>query len=278
MAAGQGTAPLDPTPLIDSMVQARLAPAGRDWLARALAEQAGDVDDARFGQLLSAASRIARRQPLQPSPALRMTFRAAADGLDPERWTLLEAVRVRLILAHPQRANDRGQAALESAFQYADEGELCALYRSLALLPEPKRFAWRAGEGCRSNMRSVFEAVACDTPYPWRWFDPIAWRQCVMKALFIGAPVARIQGLAARRDEELARMALDLADERRSAGRPVPADLWNVVGPCGGARADASIAGELDAANAIAAANPDGPRAAAALQQERRRAGAAGAR
>lgn len=259
------------------MVQTRLEPAGRDWLARALAELQAGVDDARFGQLLSGASRIARRQPLAPSPMVRAVVRSAADGLEPERWTLLEAVRVRMVLAHKELAGASGQTALESAFQYADEGELCALYRSLALLPEPARFAWRAGEGCRSNMRSVFEAVACDTPFPWRWFDPIAFRQCVMKAIFIGAPVARILGLAARRDEELCRMALDLADERRSAARPVPADLWLAVGTAGGARADAAIALEAGPRDPGADPNQDGQRAAAALQQERRRAGAAGA-
>jgi len=265
---------LDATALLDAWLHARLDAPARDWLDSAVAELQRGVDDVRFGALLSGASRFAKREPLAPSDAERAAMGAAADGLDVARWTRLEAVRVRLVLAHREIANARGAAALEAAFQFADEGELCALHRSLALLPEPRRFAWRAGEGCRSNMRSVFEAAACDTPFPWRCFDDLAFRQCVIKAIFIGAPVARIQGLAARRDEELCRMALDLADERRSAGRPVPADLWLAVGRCGGERAEASLARELAAGEA----NPDGRRAAAALQQERRTGGVAGAR
>ena len=268
---------MDATALLESWLQARLAPAGRAWVASAVAELAAGVTPERFGSLLSAASRIARRQPLAATAAERAALRACADGQEAERWTLLETLRVRLVLALRGLATPAGAATVEAAFHYADEGELCALYRSLARLPEPKRFAWRAGEGCRSNMRSVFEAVACDTPFPWRWFDEIAFRQCVVKAIFIGAPVARIHGLAARRDEELCRMALDLAEERRSAGRPVPADLWLAVGTCGGARASASIEREVAPGNGAGSSaginNVEGQRAAAALQEQRRAAG-----
>jgi hypothetical protein len=120
---------------------------------------------------------------------------------------------------------------MESAFRFADEGELCALYRSLAHFPDAGRFTQRAREGCRTNMRSVFEAAACDTPYPFLWFDEPSFNQCVLKAIFIGVPVARIFGLERRLNPELSRMALDFAAERRSAGRPVPEDLRRVVDP-----------------------------------------------
>jgi hypothetical protein len=217
--------------LFDSLLATRLAPAAKTWLAQACAETADGANDARFGTLISTASRHARREPLAPSDDERHRGRQLLEGLELERWTLLETARVRLVLARRDLAQPSAVRALESAFQFADEGELCALYKSLALLPDPKRFAWRAGEGCRSNMRSVFESIACDNPFPLHWFDDVAFRQCVMKAIFVGAPVARIFGLERRRDAELERMALDLAAERRSAGRPIPDDLWLAVDP-----------------------------------------------
>jgi hypothetical protein len=58
----------------------------------------------------------------------------------------------------------------------------------------------------------------------------------VIKALFVGAPLWRLHGLDERLSPELTRMALDLADERRSAGRPVPHELWLCLGKSGGAR------------------------------------------
>jgi len=144
------------------------------------------------------------------------------------------------------------------AFRYVDMGELCALYRALAHLPRPERFAWRAGEGARSSMKSVFEAACCDTPYPVRWFDDVAWRQAVIKALFIEAPLWRVFGLDSRLDAEVARMALDLADERRSAGRPVNPETWMCLGANAGERGLASLEREL-------ASGPPRGRAAAAI-------------
>lgn len=260
---------MDANQLLDAMLARRLDAEGRGWLERALEELARGVDRERFGALLSLASRHARRGPLAPEHAERAALQYAAEGLDCERWTVLEALRVRLAVAHRDRGSQAFVDALEHAFRFADEGELCALYRSLALHPAPERFAWRGGEGCRSNMRSVFEAAACDTPFPARCFDEVAFRQAVLKAIFVGAPVERIQGLARRRDDELARMALDLADERRSAGRPVPAGLWHAVDRFGGARAIESL--EREAADA--GADPTGRAAARALLERRRLAG-----
>src|SRR5262245_38686228 len=249
--------------LLRDAARGRLPPPGQAWLDAAVAEiaelGAGGGADERFGALLSGASRHAHRQPLAPTDAERAAARGALEGLEIERWTLLETLRVALILARGDLARPGAAAAIESAFQYADEGELCALYRSLALWPEPKRFALRAGEGCRSNMRSVFEAVACDTPFPARWFDELAFNQCVVKAIFIGAPLWRVWGLDSRLNAELARMALDLADERRSAGRPVQPELWLALGKHGGARGVQALERELDPVNP----NRAGRRAAA---------------
>jgi hypothetical protein len=80
----------------------------------------------------------------------------------------------------------------------------------------------------------------------------------VIKAIFVEAPLYRIFGLDTRLSDELARMALDLADERRSAGRPVNPQLWQCLGAHGGERAAASIEEELASSNPVA-------RAAAAL-------------
>ena len=52
----------------------------------------------------------------------------------------------------------------------------------------------------------------------------------LLKALFVGAPLWRVYGLDKRIDAELARMALDLADERCSAHREVQPELWLCLG------------------------------------------------
>lgn len=260
----QTTAPAATRAHVQAWLAARLTRDSQRWLDEARAELAAGASDERFCILLSTASRHVARGPLAPKPEERCKAWGALEGLDPERWTLLDAARVELVLAHPRIGDEAGARALEEAFRYTDVGEACALYRSLAHLPNPERFAWRAGEGCRSSMQAVYEAAATDTPYPFRHFDAIAWRQCVVKGLFVGAALPRIFGLDTRLDAELARMALDLADERRSAGRPVPIDLWLCLGAHAGERGRTALEHELahgaagarmSAAHALARAN-----------------------
>ncbi len=237
---------------------AKLAPglpaSSRAWLEASSREIAGGVPSARFSGWISLAS---RHVPRGSAGALEWTSAEIAqafdlcEGWNPERWSALDTARVVLVLSRGDLAQKSAVDAIEDAFKYADAGELVALYRSLAHLPDAQRFAWRAGEGCRTSMRTVFEAAACDTPYPVRYFDDLAWRQMVIKCLFVGAPLWRVYGLDTRLDAELARMALDLADERRSAGRDVPCELWLCLGKVGGERGLAALEREFATANTL---------------------------
>ncbi|MCB9915402.1 MAG: EboA domain-containing protein [Planctomycetes bacterium] len=167
------------------------------------------------------------------------------EGWDPLRWSVLDALRVSLVLARPDLDAPGGPAAVLEVFRLGDVGEQCALARSLQFLPRAEDYVWQAGECCRSNMTEVFTAMACDNAFPVRWFDDVAWRALVVKAIFVGAPLASVYGLDERLSEDLARMALDLADERRSAGREVQPTLWLCLGHFGGERALASLEREL---------------------------------
>ncbi|MBK7644321.1 MAG: EboA domain-containing protein [Planctomycetes bacterium] len=228
--------------LLASALRESIPAEGWRWLEKARAELGNGAGLERFCGLVSLSSRyIPRRGGPVWSAAQRAQAGRLLAGWDPERWTSLECGRALLVLALKELEAPRGASMVEEAFRYADMGELCALYKTLALLPEPKRFVWRAGEGCRSSMKSVFEAVACDNPLPVRHFDDVAWRQMLIKALFVEAPLSRVFGLETRLDAEIARMALDLADERRSAGRPVNPDSWRLVAKHGGARGIASL-------------------------------------
>jgi hypothetical protein len=236
-----------PAEAIDEMLAVRLETGPGDWLAGACAEIAKGVDDSRHASLISLASRHARRGAANPSEAEIARAGELLPGWNPERWSVLELVRSALVLARSDQGAPSFSGAFEEFFRYADEGEFCALYRCLPLLPAPERFARLAAEGCRSNMRSVFEAMATDNPYPVRYFDDIAWRQLVMKALFIEAPLWRVWSLDSRISPELARMALDFVEERRSAGRRVPPELWLCLGPHGGERGLKALEQEIEA-------------------------------
>jgi hypothetical protein len=151
--------------------------------------------------------------------AARAVGKASIDVPERGTWGTDEVVRAALLV--------RAYPALtpEAAWAQGDNRERQAVLKALSFLPDPARFSALAIEACRSNVLTVFAAIACDNPYPAAHFPDLHWNQMVLKAAFNNLALARIVGLATRNNAELARMAGDFAAERRAAGRPVPADL-----------------------------------------------------
>jgi hypothetical protein len=203
------------------------------------------VEDARFSALIALASRHSPRQALTPTTVEIAQANDTLAGWNPENWSLLETARISFVLSRPDLLADDFEARFNRWFAYADEGESCAYYRVIPLLPEPQRFIWRAAEGCRTNMRSVFTAVACDSPYPAAYFDDVAWNQLVVKALFTETPLSRVLGIDRRLSPALSIMVLDYMDERTSAGRNIPLDAWLCLGEFGDARVDLYVQSAL---------------------------------
>ena len=230
----------------EAALEARLEIPAAAWRGRVAEEISSGVTDARFAALLSMANRHARRRSAGLTAGELTAASALVDGWCPERWSTLDLLRVSLVLERRDLEAPEGPAALLGALRQADLGELVALYRSFSLVPRPDDYVWQAGEGCRSNMNEVFEAVACDNPYPALHFDDVAWRALAIKALFIGAPLWRVHGLDGRISPELAHVALDLCEERRSAGRPIPPELWACLGAQGGERGLRALELELE--------------------------------
>lgn len=150
---------------------------------------------------------------------------------NPEHWSVDQAVRTLLVLSLPNEPAAPYLARMEKVFNAADIGEGVVLYQSLPLYPHPERFIDRAAEGLRSNMTSVFEAVALRNPFPSEYFAENAWNQLVLKCCFVGSALHRIVGLDARANATLASILVDYAHERWAASRVVTPELWRPVGP-----------------------------------------------
>jgi len=141
-------------------------------------------------------------------------------------WGLDEVGRALLLVEGVARVPANEQVAwIDDCWRAGALRERTALLRGLALFPAPERFVAVAIDACRASTQPIFEAVACDNPYPAAYFPEASFNQMVLKAVFTEVALTRILGLDARRTSELARMATDYASERRAAGRPVPADL-----------------------------------------------------
>lgn len=190
----------------------------------------------RDADLYRAFSLAARQTGKQELPLSAQDLRLAATvrpRWQPRGWRADEAARLYLLLASADAEGDAERFArrLEQLCATADVSELVTLYRGLPLYPEPSRYRSRAAEGLRTNMKTVFEAVAHCNPYPAEQLPESGWNQMVLKALFVGAALDPIIGLDERANPELARMLCDYAHERWAAGRPVSPELWRCVGP-----------------------------------------------
>jgi hypothetical protein len=152
----------------------------------------------------------------------------AEPRVDPvAHWTLEDAGRLLLLLTRSGSARDKDRCSSEisACYEQGDSREQQSWLRAVAFLPDPQRYLPLVIDTCRTNILPLFEAVACENPYPARYFPERNFNQMVLKAMFNGIALARIHGLADRANPELARMAQDYAAERRAAGRSVPADI-----------------------------------------------------
>lgn len=208
----------------------RLDNPARAWLESQISLLATDHGELALSIAFGLVPRRLGKGMLELTPAEAAAAESCIAGWTPADWSLVDAGRVLLLSGLPGRNPDFAPR-FRSLCQTADVAEAISLYRGLPLYPEPAALEPQVGEGLRTNMRSVFEAIAHHNPYPMRYFDTHRWNHMVLKALFIGSRLAPIQGLDERANEELARIMLDFSHERRAASRPVPYEIWRCVGP-----------------------------------------------
>jgi hypothetical protein len=206
----------------------QLDEAARVWLDEQLAK-AGETDRDLYLAIGLAPRKLGKADLRLDADDLAAAD-AARSGWNPSGWSVDQAARVALLLA---TARDEGgfPAKLEQLCNTADVRELIAFYQGLPLYPNQKVYVARAGEGARTNMKAVFEAVAHRNPYPAEQFDEHTWNQLVLKAVFVGASLNPIHDFDRRRNDDLARTLVDYAHERWAASRAITPELWRAVGP-----------------------------------------------
>lgn len=220
--------------LLERWVREASGEEGAGWLRDARSRLQEGGPEWKFYTSFSSAPRHVGKGELELTDEQLRAADSLRGGWYPRDWSADEAARAALLLSYPHDDPEQYVHALEQLFSTADVRESVALYQSLPLLPYPEAFKARAAEGLRSNMTSVFNAVAHHNPYPREYFDEGAWNQMVLKALFVGSPLHPIQGLDERANAELARMLVDYAHERWAAQRTVSPELWRPVGPFAG--------------------------------------------
>ncbi|MCH8168833.1 MAG: EboA domain-containing protein, partial [Proteobacteria bacterium] len=187
----------------------------RGWVLRQAGDQAGwfaerlevlgaGAAERELHIVLGLAPRRLGKADLALTGADEAAAEAARPGWRPQGWSIDGAARVAALLAY------RGRRPFAETFKdlrrTSDVAEMIALYRGLPLYPEPESLEFEVGEGLRSNIVAVFEAIAHDNPFPRDRFDEHRWNHMVLKALFVDSRLAPIIGLDQRANAELARI------------------------------------------------------------------------
>jgi hypothetical protein len=217
--------------LLTIWIERVVATGALDWIRAALHEVTRPASGPALLRALGLASRRLGRGDLILTDADLKDADALRTGWDPTGLSIDQAARIALVLASYRGDDAAFATSLDALCRTAEINESIAYYRGLAIFPAPEQLRARAGEGVRSAMVPIFEAVAHRNPYPREMFDLPSWNQMVVKALFIGSTLKLIQGLDARVNQDLSYMLIDYAHERWAAGRPVSPELWRCVGP-----------------------------------------------
>lgn len=213
-------------------LQSRLDEKGYEWIeSKNNHLKEGGGENWEFYTAFSAVPRHTGKEKLDLTGQEKQQADAIRTDWEPSGWTVDQLGRTLLVLSIAQSNQGEFLDILEKTFVSGDTGEAVALYQSLPVLPYPEKLQKQAAEGLRSNMTSVFNAVALQNPYPADYLDEGAWNQLVLKALFVGSPLYKIKGIDRRSNKKLAEMLVDYAHERWAADRSVSPELWRPVGP-----------------------------------------------
>ncbi len=172
--------------------------------------------------LLPASARVwlaeARRQPLATA------FPAAARKVGRTRlgpgWSADQATRALLLVGAPA-------SEVQDVYRYGDAAEKLAVLHALSVADVADALQDEAlpiiEDAIRTNDKRLLAAAL--GPYATQYLPQPAFRQAVLKCVFADVPLAVVDGLPKRVDQELIRMMSDFATERSAAGRDIPADL-----------------------------------------------------
>ena len=157
--------------------------------------------------------------------------RSSNHVLDTREWTVETTARILMLTTVADQDEKAFAPLFKDLCRTADLNESITFYRGIALYPHSAELDAQIGEGLRTNIRAVFEAIAHHNSYPRDHFDQNRWNHMVLKALFIDSTLGPILGLDERANAELAHILCDYAHERWAAKRVVTPELWRCVGP-----------------------------------------------
>jgi len=215
--------------LLRQWLSRMLTPQAMQWLDTEIACQRDQVDERRLGMALGIIPRKVGRTELSLSAGDSAAARGVRARWRPDLWSTDEAARVTILFATYRGDDETFAARVDRLCVTGELTEHVAYLKGFAIFPGAEKLYARAREAVRSSATPIFQAIACDNPYPYDHFDEAAWNQMVVKCVFNGLSIETMVGLTERRNRELVAMLRDLVSERHAAGRPLPEPVHRYI-------------------------------------------------
>lgn len=146
-----------------------------------------------------------------------------------QNGNLLQIARMYLLIKVLKANEDFFSEKVANIIEVADTSELETFLKFLIFLPNPEKYKMVAVDALRTNISTVFNALAYNNPYPSIYFDDQQWNQMFLKTAFMQGDLSAILSIDKRANKDLARIISDYAHERWAAGRDIDPDFWRPV-------------------------------------------------
>ena len=146
-----------------------------------------------------------------------------------QQASILQIARIYVLIKVLEQNAEYFQPKVANLIQVADTSELETFLKYLILLPNSVFYKATAVDALRTNIATVFNAIALNNPYPEKCFNEQEWNQMYLKTIFIQQDLSQIIGVDERANKDLARIISDYAHERWAASRKIDPLFWRPV-------------------------------------------------
>lgn len=143
-----------------------------------------------------------------------------------QKGNIQQIARIYLLIHVLNSNNDFFAPKVANIIQIADTTELETFLKFMIILPNAEYYKNVAVDALRTNISTVFNAIAYNNPYPSIYFDEQQWNQMYLKTAFMQGDLNAILDIDKRGNKELARIISDYAHERWAASRDIDPYFW----------------------------------------------------
>src|SRR5688572_13623038 len=156
-----------------NLLRSRVSPAGWSWFEKALQATRAPFERDRLLGFYAAASRNLGKQALHLDEREKIGLKSIDPMLTLDHWGADELGRAILLMSVLKTTPGQDDSFVLDCYEQADSREQQGWLRALSLMSGCERLVETAVDACRTNILPLFEAIACENPYPARYFPEL---------------------------------------------------------------------------------------------------------